>query len=129
MELLARIHFIAAMGPFKWILVPLATIVVIDIIFLSTLKFRNQTNDGDRFKKGLSGLLVLGSMTAAIGMLAQILGIWKALSAIIVATDVSPQIVMEGLRISFITTVFGLVTFIVAALAWMLLVYIPVRRA
>jgi hypothetical protein len=129
MELLAKISFVAAMGPFRWMLIPLATLVAIDIIFLFVLKFGGQDRDAERFKTGLSGLLVLGSMTAAIGMLGQILGIWNALSAIIVATDINPKLVMEGLKTSFITTIFGLVTFIVAAIAWLLLMYLPSKQA
>jgi hypothetical protein len=129
MGLLVKISFVAAMGPFRWILIPLATLVAIDIIFLFILKFGRQDMDPERFKTGLSGLLVLGSMTAAIGMLGQILGIWNALSVIIVATDINPELVVEGLKTSFITTVFGLVTFILSALAWGLLVYLPDRKA
>ena len=66
MGLLVKISFVAAMGPFRWILIPLATLVAIDIIFLFILKFGRQDMDPERFKTGLSGLLVLGSMTAAI---------------------------------------------------------------
>ena len=126
---LVKVSFIASMGPFKWVMFIIAAIVIADVIFLSILKFSNSGVEGQRFKNGLSGLLVLGSMNAVVGMLLQITGIWQALSAIIVAADVSPTIIMEGLKASFSTTIFGLVTFVIAALAWLLLLYLPGRQS
>jgi len=119
--------FFVNMGPFRWVLFIIAALVIADIIFLCVLKF-GRGGDGPRYRNGLSGLLVLGSMNAVFGMLLQTMGIWQALSAILKATDVSPALVTEGLKASFSTTIFGMFTFVIAAMAWLLLVYLPGRQ-
>ena len=76
----------------------------------------------------MSTLLVLGSMNAIVGMLGQIMGIWFALAAILQAADINPDMVMGGLMATFTTTIYGLVTFIVALIAWLLLNYLPILQ-
>jgi len=113
------------LGAFKIPLVFVSILVLIVIVLLIFDTFLNPNTNETRRKQGLQGLLVLGSMNAALGMLGQIMGIWYALAAILAAEDISPAIVIEGLQASFGTTYYGFITFFVAMVAWLIFNYVP----
>ena len=117
-----------SLGPFKIPLAAMLLIVLILIIYSFYLKFRKAEPDNQALQKSLNTLLVLGSFNLALGMIGQITGIWDAIDAIKAAGDINPDIVMTGIKVSFGTTIFGLVTFMIAALAWLLLTYLPFRK-
>lgn len=114
-----------SMGPFKLPMILISILVLVLIVMLIIDTFVNKEVNAERRKRGMSALLVLGSMNAAVGMLGQIMGIWFALAAIIEAADVNPEIIMVGLQSTFATTFYGFITFFVAIIAWLILNYIP----
>lgn len=117
-----------SLGPYK---IPLALIffIVLALIIYSTyLKIRKSSSDHQSFHKSLNTLLVLGSFNLALGMIGQITGIWDAIDAIKAAADINPEIVLNGIKVSFGTTIFGLATLVIATLAWLLLTYLPLRK-
>lgn len=116
------------LGAFKIPLVLLLILVLVVIVFLVIEYFFKKEVDAARQRQGLNALLVLGSMSVAVGMLGQIMGIWYALAAILAAADISPAIVIEGLQASFGTTYFGFITFFIAFVAWLVFNYLPKRK-
>lgn len=66
----------------------------------------------------LKTLLVMGFSSMALGAMGQLLGIYAALGAIIVATDISPAIVLEGFRIASVSTIFGTAIFLITMVIW-----------
>ena len=116
------------LGGFKIPLVLISILVLVVIVMLIIDTFIKKEVSSDRRKQGLNALLVLGSMNAALGMLGQIMGIWYALAAILIAEDISPAIVMGGLQASFGTTYYGFITFFVAVIAWLVITYLPVKK-
>lgn len=116
------------LGAFKIPLFALLVLVILIVVLLVIERVSKNEPNSERFKRGMNALLVLGSMSAAVGMLGQIMGIWYALAAIMVAADISPEIVFEGLQASFGTTYFGFITFFIAFIAWFVLNYIPQKR-
>ena len=67
----------------------------------------------------LKTMLVLGISAMALGALGQLLGIYAALAAIIVAPDISPAIVLEGFSIASVSTVFGTSIFLLTMVGWL----------
>ena len=116
------------LGAFKIPLVLISLLVLAVIVMLVIDTFIKKEVDSERRKQGLTALLVLGSMNAALGMLGQIMGIWYALAAILQAADISPAIVIEGLQASFGTTYYGFITFFVAMIAWLIFNYVPKNK-
>lgn len=121
-------YFIQTMGPFKYPLILISVLVLLLMVYVVYLKFRSTNGETLKLKSSLNALLVLGSFNLALGMLGQITGIWNAIDAIKAAGDINPDIVMTGIKVSFGTTLFGLATFMTAALAWLILTYLPVRK-
>jgi len=69
-------------------------------------------------KTHIDSMLVIGSIALVYGILLQIIGMVEALEAVIQAGDVSPQLVMQGLKESFATPILGMVLFIISLLFW-----------
>jgi biopolymer transport protein ExbB/TolQ len=74
-----------------------------------------------RLEKGLHAIIFWGVVSAVFGLLGQITGIYNALGAIVMAKEISPNVVAMGFAQSFTTTIFGLEILIVSALAWFIL--------
>lgn len=117
------------LGAFKVPLYFLLILVLVVIVLLAIDSFFKKETDQERRKQALNALLVLGSLSAVVGMLGQIMGIWYALAAILEAADISMEIVFEGLQASFGTTYFGLITFFIAFISWMVFNYIPRKKS
>lgn len=73
------------------------------------------------FLRSHHAILFLGIFSFVWGTFTQLVGIVIALNEIIKAADISPQLVITGLRNSFIAPVFGLCTMLLSALVWAIL--------
>lgn len=116
-------------GGFNIPLYLLLILILVVIVLLVIERFFKSELNPDKFKREMNTLLVLGSMSAALGMLGQIMGIWYALAAILAAADISPAIVIEGLQASFGPTYLGFIIFFIAFFAWLIFNYVPTKTA
>lgn len=66
-------------------------------------------------------VLFLGIFCFVWGMFTQLTGMVIALNAIIEAADVSPQLIIMGLKNSFISPLFGVGTMLLSAVLWAIL--------
>lgn len=103
-------------GVFMWLIV-VCLIMVVLLAWRGIGSIRKKSFN--RARLDLKSLLVLGFSAIAFGVLGQVLGIYRALGAIIVATDISPAIVLEGFRTASISTIFGTIVFIITLLVWL----------
>jgi biopolymer transport protein ExbB/TolQ len=108
-------------GPIGW---PLLIITIANIV----LAIRNavriagaKPGDGPRVTNANNTILFWGAVAAVMGFLGQYTGIYNALGAIIQATKINPNLVMEGFRQSFTTTLWGLNLLVWSAVAWAVL--------
>ena len=108
-------------GIFLWVQI----LVILLILVLAAIKFRQYYGSDSLgslpFHKSHHAILFLGIFNVVWGMFTQVLGFVQALNAIIAAADVSPALIMEGLKVSFISPLIGLVTVLIAALLWAIL--------
>lgn len=95
------------------------------ILILSIQKFIIYYGKSDITRTGFirshHAILFLGIVGFVWGMFTQLVGFIQALNAIIEAADVSPELILMGLRNSFINPVIGLATVLLSALFWILL--------
>lgn len=73
------------------------------------------------WQKGLNAILFFGAGGLLIGLLSQMTGIYQALGFITHARDISLGIVAEGLHVSLIGPIVGMVLFVFSALIWLVL--------
>ena len=113
--------FFLAMGMWRWPLVILAAVILFLTIKKSIDLFVRKELVKADLEKGLNAIPFWGVICAVLGLLGQITGIYKALQAIIRATEISPNVIARGLAESFTTTIAGLVILVASAIIWFVL--------
>ncbi len=114
-------YFIASMG--KWAIPQIiisAVILVLSIKKVIDLYFRKDLAKEDMVK-GLHAILFWGGITAVIGFLGQVSGMYNAMLAISSASALSPAVIAAGFGQSLTTTIYGLVTLIISGIIWFVL--------
>ena len=63
----------------------------------------------------------MGIFAAVFGIFGQCIGLFQAFMAIEAAGDISPAMIFGGLKVSMITTLYGIFIFLISFLIWFLL--------
>ena len=77
----------------------------------------------------LKHIKTFGAFALVTGILGQLIGLYSAFIAIEQAGDVSPALLMGGLKVSMITTLYGIFIFLVSLLLWFIFDFIVVQKA
>lgn len=105
------------MGILTLILFILILVFVADMLIL----FRGSIRDELKIKERLSMVKSVGLMGLVIGIFGQLIGLYEAFGAIQEIGDVSPALLAGGLRVSLITTLYGISIFILSYVFWFIL--------
>ncbi len=92
----------------------LLLLAILGLIAVSGLK-------GERRHRSL--LLHIGVFSAVWGILGQAMGLYQAMGVIEQVGGVSPRMLAGGLKVSFISTLFGLGNLVIALAGWTILGY------
>jgi len=110
-----------ACGPYFFPLIVMNIIIVIfSVKKIIDIFGKRHLSAGD-LEYGLNSILFWGIMSALLGTLGQLSGIYNALTFIIDAVEIDPHIIAEGFTISFVSTLWGMFTLLIAALIWYIL--------
>jgi len=108
-------------GIFLWVQILVFLLMLVMAIIKFNQYYGNSTLEYQPFHKSHHAILFLGIFNLIWGMFTQVLGFVQALNAIIAAADVSPALIMEGLKNSFVSPLIGLVSILIGALLWAIL--------
>ena len=111
-------QFIQSSGPYGYLILILGLVNLGLVITRATQLAMQRAQDGPALQSRLHSILFWGGICAVLGLLGQATGLYNALRAIGAATEISPNIVMQGLAESFTTTLFGIQVFVASAIAW-----------
>jgi len=73
------------------------------------------------FKHQLKYLKSIGLFTMIVGILGNFIGLFMAFTAIEQANDISPAIMAGGLKVSLITTLTGMLFYLISIILWFIL--------
>lgn len=76
------------------------------------------------FRYRLAHIKAVGVFALVVGILGQLVGLYDAFSYIEQAGNVSPALLAGGLKVSMITTLYGIFIFLVSYLIWLSLDYL-----
>lgn len=105
------------MGILTLLLIVLLAVSVIFILKLTAGKSVKQKN----FTHQLSYLKSIGLFSMIVGILGQLIGLVLALNASETVNDISPAIMLGGLKISMISTLYGIIIYLVSLIIWFML--------
>jgi biopolymer transport protein ExbB/TolQ len=98
----------------------LLVLLVLTVIFILSIA-SGKTAGKASFRHRLTYLKSLGLFTMITGILGQLIGLMMAFNAIEQAADISPAIIAGGLKVSMITTLYGIMIYLFSILVWFLL--------
>jgi len=90
--------------------------------------FNNDIAHLTSFRYGLTYIKSVGLFTLVTGILSQLIGLYQAFRAIEQAGDVSPALLMGGLKVSMIANLYGISIFLLSYLLWLGLDYLVQRK-
>jgi len=98
----------------------LVIILAMCIYFLVSI-VSGKAPEKKNFRHQLTYIKSAGLFTMITGILGQLIGLLEAFKAIERVGDISPAIVAGGLKVSMITTLYGILIYLFSILAWFLL--------
>lgn len=113
--------FIMGGSLFMSILTILLVILVAVSVYYALAIASGKAADKTNFKHQLKYIKSLGLFTAITGIMAQLIGLFSAFSAIEEMGDISPAMLSGGLKISMITTLTGIFIYLISIIIWFLL--------
>lgn len=99
----------------------IVTIAGLAMIFFSVKSAIRIFVKKDFSGSGVNFILMFGSLSFILGLLAQAIGMFQAFEAIQQAGDISPALIAGGLRVSMIAPLYGAFYFILSIPAWVVL--------
>jgi len=103
-----------------WFMLPIyllwLAVIVLSVITIS--KAIVKKTDNSKLSKQNNLIMFLGSFAFLLGILGQVLGLMGAFDAIHAAGDVSPALLVMGIKVSMLAPVYGFVLMIVSSTIW-----------
>lgn len=96
-------------------------LLIIIVSVINTLRITNNKFSPEGIRAKLSYVKSIGLFAMITGILGQLIGLYSAFGAIEQAGDVSPSLIFEGLKVSMITTLYGIVIYLFSILVWLAL--------
>ena len=81
------------------------------------------SKDGDilKVRSRLAHIKAIGLFSVITGIFGQLIGLYEAFSMIEKAMDISPAIIIGGIKISMITPLYGIVIYLISIAIWLVL--------
>ena len=95
-------------GPLFMGILTLILLSLVAVFVLSLIKKR----DEKQLLQSIQWLKSLGTLGLVVGILGQLIGLFSAFSVIETSQGISPTMLASGLKVSMITTLYGLIIYI-----------------
>ena len=115
------LDFFRQAGPVIIPLMILAVVVNVLVLWNAVALIIQRGAPAARRRRSINAILFWGSVAAALGFLGQWIGIGKMVRVVAERGIVNPQTVVMGLSESLLTSVSGMVLFVVSAFLWFFL--------
>ena len=113
--------FVMGGSLFMGILTILLVIIVAVTVYFAISIANGKAADKESLRHQLRYIKSLGLFTMITGILGQMIGLFSAFIAIEAAEDISPAIIAGGLKVSMITSLTGIVIFLISIAIWFVL--------
>lgn len=89
-----------------------------------------KSKDGDilKVRSRLAHIKSIGLFSAITGILGQLIGLYTAFSVIERASDISPSLIFGGLKVSMISTLYGIIIYLISIAIWFALDLLANRK-
>ena len=99
----------------------LLLLIVITLAIRNRIKFTSGDWDISTTRRNLTYVKSTGILAFVMGVLGQLIGLYSAFIQIEKVEEISHAILANGLKVSMITTLYGLIIFILSLLIWLIM--------
>jgi biopolymer transport protein ExbB/TolQ len=112
------------MGMLSLVLLAILIMTIINgkAVLANTFKNLNQR------RHHLGNIKSLGLFALVLGMLGQFLGLFQAFKIIGSGIEISPAIMASGIKVSMVTSIYGMIIFLISYLFWFVLKALAARQ-
>ena len=103
-------------------------VILILTVVISVPIITNKVADNNKLNERLGYIKSLGLFGLVMGMLGQFIGLFGAFQIIETGMEISPALLAAGVRVSSITSIYGMIIFLVAYLIWFILKSLAARK-
>ena len=103
-------------------------VILILTVVISVPIITNKVADNNKLNERLGYIKSLGLFGLVMGMLGQFIGLFGAFQIIETGMEISPALLAAGVRVSSITSIYGMIIFLVAYLIWFILKSLTARK-
>lgn len=96
------------------------TLILLSLLIVFVMSIMKK-GDEKQLNQSIQWLKSIGTLGLVVGILGQLIGLYSAFSVIETGQEISPAILAGGLKISLITTLYGLLIYIIHLLCSMIL--------
>ncbi len=114
-------------GPLFMGMLTLVFFVVLTLAIVKSIAIKNKKPDEDVSTPDY--IKSLGLFAFVLGMLGQFLGLYTAFDVISRGVEITPEIFAAGLRVSSITSIYGMIIFLISYLLWFALKMLMRKQA
>lgn len=108
------------------------TIILIAMVAWAVYHFLpvmlNKETEISKTRARLKHIRTIGSFALIFGILGQLIGLYQAFGAIEQMGGVSSSMLMSGLKVSMITTFYGIIIFMISLILWIIMDYITTQK-
>jgi biopolymer transport protein ExbB/TolQ len=105
-------------GPLFMGILTLIFVAMIIVSFINGLPVLKGYAEIEKGRNKISYIKSVGLFALIIGILGQLIGLFEAFKAIEQVNDISPAMMAGGLKVSMITTLYGLFIYAISFLIW-----------
>ncbi len=106
-------------GPVFMGLLTIIFIAMLAVAGINGFLLFNEKISGETAVRKIGYIKSVGLFGLVVGVLGQLIGLYSAFQAIEIVQDISPSMLAGGLKVSMITTLYGLMIFIISYLIWL----------
>ncbi len=100
----------------------LTAVIALSISAITKSSQPNQATSSKAYHHGNLSKSI-GLLALVVGILSQLLGLFNAFDAIANVAGVDPSIMAAGFKVSMISTLYGLMVYLISLLVWILIKY------
>lgn len=90
--------------------------IIIAVTILNIIRILRGKYETKKQILNINDIRAIGTFAIIWGIFGQSIGLFSALQALEAAADISPQMIYGGIKVSFITTLYGMFIFLVSRL-------------
>jgi len=100
------------------------SLILLALLIVFVMSIMNKKGDEKQLNESIQWLKSIGTLGLVVGILGQLIGLFSAFSVMETGQEISPAILAGGLKVSMITTLYGILIYIIHLLCSMILKWV-----